>query len=333
MNRAFAKTRRTLLKFCAGLAVIPAIAAAADKTTAYPDKAVTIITAFSIGSGPDVVLRMVAEQLSRQWKQPVIVENRPGGAGTIAIELARRAKPDGYTLLQVDSEQIGALPHLYPSRKLVPLQDFDFVAALFRTSFFVAVATGSEWKDMKQIIADAKTNPGHISYGSWGVGSPGDLGGQQLEALSEVKMLHIPYKEVAQLYTNLGSKEIDWAFASIASSMNTYQSGKIRYLAIAAKQRHPNWPDIPTIAESGGPEGLFVDSFAALLAPKGTPPQLITILNEAVRKATTHEKVQTNFDAFAFETLDWSPQEVRKQGEMKNELYGELIRQGSIKLD
>lgn len=211
----------------------------------YPSKPVTLITPFAAGSGPDAVLRLVSDKLSRLWNQRVVVDNRPGGGGFIAIDQARRAAPDGYTLLQLDSEHIAALPHLYKSRNFVTLQHFDPVASLFRTPFFVAVATESKWKTMGDLIAAAKANPEGIVYGSWGVGSPGHLGAQQLEALTGIRMRHAPYREVSQLYSNVGTGEVPWAFASIPSSQGIYKAGKLRYIAVAAPKRIRRCPTCP----------------------------------------------------------------------------------------
>ncbi|MBV4397116.1 tripartite tricarboxylate transporter substrate binding protein [Advenella alkanexedens] len=332
MRHFFLATARSALVVL--LATLSGITNAQAQTdTAFPDRPVTIITPFSAGSGPDAVLRMVAESLTKQWGQTVIIDNRPGGAGFIAIEQARRAKPDGYTLLQLDSEQISALPYLYPSRKISPLEIFEPVAALFRTPFFIAVPSNSPWKNMGDLIKAAQTNPDSVSYGSWGVGSPGHLGALQLEKMSHTKMLHIPYKETAQLYVNLGGNEIQWAFASVGSSESLYRKGSLKYLAIAAKSRHPGMPDVPTVAEAGGPQQLTVDSFAVLLAPKGTNTKIIEKIHADVWKAVQTEKVKNNYAAFAFEHLDWSPQEITRISKLKGETYEKLVREGNIRLD
>jgi len=247
----------------------------------YPSKPVTLITPFAAGSGPDAVLRLVSDKLSRLWNQRVVVDNRPGGGGFIAIDQARRAAPDGYTLLQLDSEHIAALPHLYKSRNFVTLQHFDPVASLFRTPFFVAVGSESKWKTMGDLIAAAKANPEGVVYGSWGVGSPGHLGAQQLEALTGIRMRHAPYREVSQLYSNVGTGEVPWAFASIPSSQGIYKAGKLRYIAVAAPKRIPQMPDVPTMAEAGGPASLEVNSFVSLLAPKGVSAAVKVKINAA----------------------------------------------------
>jgi tripartite-type tricarboxylate transporter receptor subunit TctC len=321
---------KRILPLIAGLAAALFTAGAAAQAD-YPAKPVTLVTAFPAGSGPDAVLRLVADKLGRIWNQRVVVDNRPGGGGFIAIDQARRAAPDGYTLLQLDSEHIAALPHLYKSRNFVTLQHFDPVASLFRTPFFVAVPTDSKWKNMSDLIAAAKAGP--VSYGSWGVGSPGHLGAQQLEALAGVQMQHVPYREVSQLYTNVGSGEVAWSFASIPSSQGVYKAGKLRYIAVATARRVPQMPDVPTMAESGGPAGLEVTSFVSLLAPKGVSPAIQSKINADVAKVIADPDIRARFDTFAFEPLAWSPDEIRRQAEAKSKVYGELVRRGNISLE
>lgn len=320
----------------AAAALLLALSAGAHAQTAaadFPNKPVTLVTPFAAGSGPDAVLRLVSEKLSRLWGQRVVVDNKPGGGGFIAIEQARRAAPDGYTLLQLDSEHIAALPHLYKSRNFVTLQHFDPVASLFRTPFFVAVGTDSKWKNMSDLIADAKAHPGEISYGSWGVGSPGHLGGQQLDALAGTRMQHVPYREVSQLFANVGAGDVPWSFASIPSSQGIYKAGKLRYLAIAAPKRIPQMPDVPTMAEAGGPPSLEVNSFVSLLTPKGVPAAVKAKINADVAKVIADPEIRARFDTFAFEPLAWSPEEIQRNAEAKSKVYGELVRIGNISLE
>ena len=222
---------------------------------AFPGKPVTITTAFAAGSGPDAVLRQVSDKLSKLWNQPVLVNNKPGGGGFIAMDSVQRLPADGYNLLQPDSEHLAAVPHLYKSKNFVTLNTFDPVVTLFRTPFFIAVSSESKWQNIKDLVAEAKASPGKVSYGSWGIGSPGHLGGEEIEWLSAVDMTHVAFREVSQLYTGVATGDIQWAFASIPSSAGVFKSGKIRYLAIAAQARTANarcadrgrgrWPQRP----------------------------------------------------------------------------------------
>jgi tripartite-type tricarboxylate transporter receptor subunit TctC len=279
------------------------------------------------------VLRLISDKLAKLWNQRVVIDNKPGGGGFIAIELAKRAPADGYTLLQLDSEHLAALPHLYKARNFVTLNHFDAVASLFRTPFFVAVPTDSPWKSMGDLIASAKAKPGSVNYGSWGIGSPGHLGGQQLEALTGTDMQHVPYREVSQLFANVGAGDVAWSFASIPSSQGIYKAGKLRYLAVAAPKRIPQMPNVPTFAESGGPAGFEVSSFVSLVALKGVPDAVRAKINADVAKVIADPDIRARFDTFAFEPLAWSPEEINRNAEAKSKIYGELVRRGNISLD
>lgn len=299
----------------------------------FPSKPVTLVTPFSAGSGPDAVLRLVAEKLGKQWNQRVLIDNKPGGGGFIAIDAAKRAAPDGYTLLQLDSEHLAALPHLYKGRNFETLKTFEPVAALFRTPFLVAVPAQAKWKSMGELIVDAKAKPGDVTYGSWGIGSPGHLGGEQIQLLTGVEMTHVPYREVSQLYTSVGAGDVMWSFATIPSSQGAYKAGKLRYLAVAAPKRLAQMPEVPTVAEAGGPAALEVNSFAVIVAPRGLPEDVRAKINADVQKALADSEIKSRFDAFAFETLTWSPQEIERQAALKSKIYGELVKRKNISLE
>ena len=327
-----ALTTRRLINACmAALALSTAGLAAAD--TSFPTKPVTIVTAFAAGSGPDAVLRQISEKLSRLWNQPVLINNKPGGGGFIAIEATQRMAPDGYTLLQLDSEHLAALPHLYKAKGFVTLNTFDPVAPLFRTPFFVAVQTESKWQNIKDLAAAAKAAPGKVSYGSWGVGSPGHLGGEELELLTGTDMTHVAYREVTQLFTSVGNGDVAWSFASIPSSQGIFKAGKIRYLAVAAAKRVPQMPNVPTVAEAGGPAGFEVNSFVVLMAPKGMAADLKAKINADVLKAVADPEVKARYNTFAFETITWTPDEIRKAAEAKSKTYEQLVKRKNISLD
>jgi tripartite-type tricarboxylate transporter receptor subunit TctC len=329
MKFAFSRfDRRHLLVAGAGLLAGTAQA----QPEAFPSKPVTIFTAFAPGSGPDAVLRMVGEKLGKIWNQRVLVENRPGGGGFIAIDAVKSKPADGYTLLQLDSEHLAALPHLYKSRGFETLKTFEPTAILFRTPFMLAVATDSKWKSVGDVVAAAKAAPGKVSYGSWGIGSPGHLGGEELQMRTGTEMQHVPFREVSQLYTSVGAGDVAWSFGSIPSSQGPYKAGKIRYLAVAAPKRIAQLPDVPTMAEAGGP-ALDVNSFVVLVAPRGLPAALRDKIHADVAKAVADPDVQARFNTFAFETLSWSPEEITKQAAAKSKIYGELVQRKNISLE
>lgn len=322
-------TRRILLA-CSTLA---ALASPAAHASDFPNRPVTLFTAFAPGSGPDAVLRLVAEKLGRTWNQRVIVENRPGGGGFIAMDTVRRQPADGYTLLQLDSEHLAAVPHLYKSRNFETLKTFEPVATLFRTNFFIAVPTDAKWKTVGDLMASARSASGALTYGSWGVGSPGHLGGEHLELLTGAKMQHVPFREVSQLYTSVAAGEPAWSFATLPSSQGPYKAGKIRYLAVVAPKRQPQLPDIPTVAEAGGPAALEVNSFVVLVAPRGLSVAVRDKINADVAKALAEPDIKARFETFAFENVGWAPAELERQAAAKSKIYGELVQRASISLE
>ncbi|WP_148087258.1 Bug family tripartite tricarboxylate transporter substrate binding protein, partial [Pigmentiphaga humi] len=307
--------------------------APAQAADAYPTRPVTLVTSFSVGSGPDTILRLIADRLGKEWGQRVVVENRPGGGGFVAIDASQRAAPDGYSLLQLDSEQLAALPHLYKSRSYDPDKVFDPVATVYITPFLVSVSANSPWKSVTDLIAAAKAAPGKITYGSWGIGSPGHLGGIALESDAGIQMQHVPYKEVGQLYAAVSNQEVNWSMATLASSQGAYQAGKLRYLAVAAAKRLPQMPDVPTVAENGGPKNFEINSFVVLLAPKGTPAAIRDKVNADVAKVLTQPDIKQRLETFAFQPINWSPDEIRKQTASRSQFYRGLIKKANVSLE
>ena len=207
------------------------------------------------------------------------------------------------------------------------------MAPLFRTPFLIAVPTQSAWKNVGDLITAAKKGPGQVSYGSWGVGSPGHLGGEWLDLVAGTQMTHVPYREVSQLFTSVANGDPAWSMASIPSSQGIYKAGKLRYLAVAGPRRIPQMPDVPTMAEAGGPAQIDVNSFVSLLAPKGVPAAVRSQIHADVLKVLQEPEVREKFQTFAFEPLSWPVEEIQKQAAIKSEQYKLLIQKANISLD
>lgn len=316
-----------------GAAAATHLPAQAQSAVDFPNKPVTLFTAFAPGSGPDATLRLVADKLGRLWNQRVMVENRPGGGGFIAMEAARRTAADGYTLLQLDSDHLGAVPHLYKQRGAAAVGAFEPVASIFRTTFLVAVGTDSKWKTMTDLIAAAKAEPGRVNYGSWGVGSPGHLGAELLEDLTGIRMQHVPFREVSQLYPAVGSGDVAWSLGTLPSSSGAYKAGKLRYIAVAATKRLPQMPEVPTAQEAGAPAGFDVNAFVVLVAPKGLPAPVRAKINADMGRVLADPEIRARFDTFAFEPISWSPEEIARAAEAKSRLYEGLVKKANISLE
>ncbi len=320
-------------KFLSAAVVLGAATGVAAQTADWPTKPVTVTTPFPVGSGPDAVMRLLADKLATTWKQRVVIDNKPGAGGFIAIDATRRMPADGYSLVLLDSEHVAAAPHLYKKRNFKPFETFDMVGPVFRASFALAVSAESKVRNVAELVAQAKAKNGKMTYGSWGVGSPGHLGGAYLESLTGAGMQHVAYRETSQLFMSVASGDVDWSFGSIPSSAGVYKAGKIKYLAVAASKRLPQLPDVPTMAEAGGPTNFELNSIAVIAAPKGMPAALVEKINKDLAKAIADPEVRARLDTYAFEPLFWSNTELRGQLAERSKTYETLIERANVSLD
>jgi tripartite-type tricarboxylate transporter receptor subunit TctC len=295
----------------------------------YPTKPVKIITPFPSGSGPDSVLRVVGDKLNKQWGQQIVVENRPGANGFIGIEAAKKGAPDGYTLLEAEDAHFALQPYLHKS---VPydVKDFEPVATLFRTYFFVVVPANSPFKNMTDLLNAAKAKRGELTYGSWSVGSPGHVGAAMLEAATGTQMVHVPFKEMTQLFAAVANNDVAWSFGSAASSGPMYRAKKVRYIAVAAPKRVAGFEDVPTVAEAGGPANFEVKAWVAIFTPKGTPQPIIARINESINKALAEPDVKERFAGFGFEPFASTPGDIAKLLEADSKTFGQIVKSAKI---
>lgn len=322
---------KSIVGACAAAAAV--VLSAAGHAQQYPVKPVKITTPFPAGSGPDAALRIVADKLAKQWGQQVLVENRPGGNGFIALGAAKTAPADGYTLAQASSAQLATHPLLYKSLPYDPNADFAPVTPLFRNHFFVVVAASAPWKNMNDLLAAARAKPGQLTYGSEFVGSPGHLGSAMLEAASATQMTHVPFKETSQLFTAVGTGDVQWAFGTAGTAGAALRGGKVKFLALAAPKRLDQYRDVPTVAEAGGPANFELDAWTGLLAPRGTPAAITERIGAEVRKALAEADVRERFAVFGYEPFPQTPSQMTATIEADRKRYGEVIKRLNIALD
>ncbi len=290
--------RRTGIFLVAGMGL--GLLAGQGWAQTFPTQPIRIISAFPAGSGPDVIARIVGEKLSAGWKQPIIVDPRPGGNGFIAASAVKQAAPTGYDLLMADVGNLSIAPSLFKKLPYDAKADFLPVGLLYRTSFFVAVGANSPYQSVKDIVAAAKASPGKLSYGSNGVGSPIHLTSANLGSSTGTTMLHVPYKELSQLYAAVSTGEVDWAFGSAATAGPLLKAGKLRFIAVADNVRTPSLPNVPTLEESGGPKGVYGRTWVGLVAPKGTPAAVIATLNKGLNDVLKQPEVIEKLATFGF---------------------------------
>ena len=317
----------------AALAAVTVVASVSAIAQTFPDRPVKVITPFPAGSGPDVALRIIGERLSKAWGHQLVIDNRPGGNGFIALQAARQAAPDGYTLVQVDNYHLAAHPHLYKKLPYDATKDFDPVAPLFRNYFFITVPANSPWKNVNDLVAAAKAKPTEVTYGSWFIGSPGHLGAAGLEGATGTRMNHIPYKDMNQLYGSVSVGDVNWALGSAASSSALYKAGKLRFLAAAAPARIAGYHDVPTVSEAGGPPNFEVSAWVSLLAPKGTPAAIADKINRDVAKTLADPELRARYATFAYEPFNATPAEMAKLFDAESRKFAEIIKRSSIALD
>ncbi len=329
MPTAFSR-RRTAVATALALGLFASVGAQAQ---AFPTKAVRIITPFPVGSGPEGVVRLVADKLSRAWGQPVTVENRPGGNGFIAIDAFKRGATDGHDLIQLDNVHLSAYPHLFKKLPYDAAKDFDVLLPLFKTYFFFTTATTSKYKNVAALIADAKANPGKLNYGSWSVGNPVHLGSALFDTVAGVDMQHVIYKETSQLYTGVATGDLAYALGTSATAGPLYRSGKLKFLAIAGPSRLPAYKDVPTVAEAGGPAGFEVSGWTAIAAPKGVPKAVADKIQHDIEKALAEPDIKEKFISFGYE--NYTPTRVQFQQYMDSESkrFADVIKKAGASLD
>jgi tripartite-type tricarboxylate transporter receptor subunit TctC len=322
--------RRTALTLAVAAALLATLPAVAQE---WPTRQVRIITPFPAGAGPEAVVRVLAEKLQKKWGQTVIVENKPGANGFIAIDAWKRGATDGYDLIQLDNVHLVAYPHLFKKLPYDPAKDFEQIAPLFRTYFFVGVGAGSKYKTVGDIVADAKARPGMLNYGSWSVGNPVHLGSSLLEAMTNTQMQHVIYKETSMLYTGVASGELDFALGSMATAGPLQRSGKLKFIAVAAPKRHSAFPDVPTVAESGGPAGYEVTGWTTLAAPKGLPKPVADKIQKDIEAALAEPDIKDRYATFGYEQFPTTREQFNAFIGAESAKYADVIKRAKVSLD
>ncbi|MEY4537519.1 MAG: hypothetical protein RL171_1670 [Pseudomonadota bacterium] len=317
----------------AALTALTALTTLSAVAQTFPTKPVRIITPFPVGSGPEGVVRLLADKLSRAWGQPVVVENKPGGNGFIAIDAFKRGANDGHDLIQLDNVHISAYPHLFKKLPYDVQKDFDLLLPLFKTYFFVAVSTESKYKTVGDIIADAKANPGKLNYGSWSVGNPVHLGSALLETVTNTDMQHVIYKETSMLYTGVANNELSFAMGTNATAGAMQRAGKVKYLAIAAPKRLANFPNVPTVGESGGPNGFEVSGWTAIAAPKGLPKAVADKIQRDIEKALAEPDMKEKFTTFAYDAFPQTREQFGQYMQTESVRFADVVKKTKASLD
>lgn len=322
--------KQALLVSAAATAVLFSLSSHAQE---WPTKPVRIITPFPVGSGPEGVVRLLADKLSRTWGKPVVVENKPGGNGFIAIDAFKRGATDGTDLIQLDNVHLSAYPHLFKKLPYDIKADFEPLLPLFKGYFYFTVATNSKYKTVGDLIADAKANPGKLNYGSWSVGNPVHLGSALFDTVTGIDMQHVIYKETSMLYTGVANGELAYALGTSASSGALQRAGKLRYLAVAGPRRLPAFPDVPTVAESGGPANFEVVGWTAIVAPKGLPKAVGDKIQRDIEKALAEPDIKEKYLSFGYEHYTPTREQFGQYMQTESARFADVIKKAKAALD
>jgi tripartite-type tricarboxylate transporter receptor subunit TctC len=256
------------------LALVVFLLAGVASAQTYPDRPVRILVGYPPGGGTDLVARLVAQPLGERWKQPVIVENRPGAAAIIATEAVVKSKPDGYVLLMAYATELAVNPATFRKLPYDPVRDLAPIARLGSAPLVMAVHPSLPAQSVAELIALAKAKPGALSYSSSGQGSVHQFSGEMFKLRTGADIVHVPYKGSGPATADAVSGQVQVTFASVASVLRFVQSNRLRALAVTSPERSPQLAGVPTMKEAGV-EGVQLTSWYGLLAPAGTPQDVL----------------------------------------------------------
>jgi tripartite-type tricarboxylate transporter receptor subunit TctC len=322
--------KTTYALICAALALAPAVAQAQSAAN-FPSKPIRLIVPYPPGGGSDRISRAVTRQLAENLKQQVVVDNRGGAGGSIGMEIAAKAPPDGHTIVFALTAQLAVNPALFKKIPYDPIRDFEPITLLATGPYVLVVHPSLPAKTLKELIALARARPGQITYASSGNGSGGHLASELLNSMTKVKMLHVPYKGGGPALVDLLAGNVQVLFSTWSSSKPHIETGRIRALAVSTDKRLSG-VDVPTVAEAGVP-GYDAGVWYAFLAPAGTPKPIVSKLNAEIIKAANHPEAKQVLTTGAIELVGSTPEELAKF--MKSELakWAKVVGESGMKVD
>jgi tripartite-type tricarboxylate transporter receptor subunit TctC len=323
-------TRRSFLQFAAATgatACLPWQVHAAG----YPDRPIRLIVPSAPGGSPDVICRVLGEALGQALHQVVIVDNKPGASGNIGMAEISRAAPDGYTIgygnvgtLAINKSLFTKLP--YEPGAMVPVTLLGFVQNA------LVVRNDLPAKDVKELIALAKSQPGKLTMASAGNGTTGHLGGELFKSMSNTDIVHVPYRGSAQGIQDLLAGQVDLMFDNLSSIAPHIKGERVRVLGVSGAKRSPLFPDIPTVAEAGLP-GYETVAWGGIIAPPGTPAAIVKQLNDAINAQLKDPAIAKRYESLGFEVLTGPPERLAEVAAKETPLWADVVKRSGAKID
>ena len=299
---------------------------------AYPERAVRLIVPFPAGGTVDAVARGIAQKLSEALRQPVVVENRAGGAGSIGSEAVARAAPDGHVLLMGTASTHGSNPVVQKALPYDAQRDFVPVILVASTPYILVVHPSVQASTVAELVALARAQPGRLNYGSYGAGSSNHLATELFRALTGVDVVHVPYKGGAPAMADLLAGQVQMMFDVFTTSGPQVRSGKLRLLGVGAARRSTQAPEVPTLAEAGVP-GFEAGTFFGLFAPAATPRQVVQRLNEETNRALLVPEMRERLLAAGAEPGGGSPEQLGQAVTAEVAKWTRLVRERNLRFD
>ena len=316
----------------AALALATALASAGAHAQAYPAKPIRVVIPFVAGGSSDIVGRAIAQKFQEYLGQPGVVENRPGANGAIAAEYVAKAEPDGYTILVGSIGVFSINAALFKDLRYNPLRDFAPITLAVTTPNVLVTRPDFAPASAKAMVEYAKQNPGRLSYCSSGTGSSDHLTGELLKQGAGIFAVHVPYRGGAACQTDLMGSQVDVSFQNLGAVTNYIRAGRMKALAVTARARHPQLPNVPTTAEAGFP-GLVVTSWQAAAAPARTPRDVVAKLNDAAVRALRAPDVRERMAQIGFDVVAGTPEEFGRFMKEEIERWTAVVQRGGIKPD
>jgi len=307
-----------------------ALAAPVLAQTVYPTKPIRIIVPFAPGGASDLLPRMLGQKLTEAWGQQVIIDNRPGAAGNIGMELGAKAAPDGYTLTSAPNGNLVVNPHMYAKLPYDVFGDFAPISLLATVQNVLVVHPSLPVKSVNELVALAKTKPGALAYASPGNGSQGHVGVELLKMMTEIDMIHVPYSGVGPAVRELLGGQVALGLVQTQAAIAHVQSGKLRALGLASAKRMDIFPGVPTIAESNLP-GYEAVSWYALMAPAATPPDIVRKLQTELSRAVRLPDIGERLSALGAQPLGSTPEQLAERMKTEFARWAKVVKTAGIR--
>ncbi len=324
--------RRRLITTALATPATFGIASARAQSATWPERPVRIIVSFAVGGAADALTRILAEQLSARLGQTMLVENRPGAGGNIAVTAVARAAPDGYTVGSTAVGNLAINPFLYPSMPYDADRDLAPVSTFWEAANLFVVSARHPARDLEAFIAWARARPGGVSFGSSGVGTTPHLCGELFRARAGFPGIHVPYRESAQRFAQLISGALDYAIDNVSQYSGFLRDGLVRGLAVTSAARWPSVPDVPTMAEAGMRD-FIVTAWGALVLPARTPPEITDRLAAAVRESMQDAGLRRLYANLGAAPIHSTPQELAARTVRERPMWQEAVRLSGSRLE